>query len=103
MDLSLILLGENDEFLHEPGMFNHDEPIIETTETQSAPTSSKFDEDVNALRNHFGESRFQTGLSIEMTLAELLNIVPRQRRRSDAYTTLIKHLKDRYNITLTIK
>ncbi len=102
MDLSRILLGENDDFLHESGMVNRDEPIIETQEKPCAPSSSKFDEDIKALLNYIGESKFQTGLSIEITLAELLDIVPRQRRRTDAYTTLIKHLKNEYNIELKI-
>lgn len=102
MDLSRILLGENDDFLHESGMVNRDEPIIETQEKPCAPSSSKFDEDIKALRNYFGESKFQTGLSIEISLAELLDIVPRQRRRTDAYTTLIKHLKNEFEIELKI-
>lgn len=102
MDLSRILLGENDDFLHESGMVNRDEPIIETQEKPCAPSSSKFDEDVKALRKYIGESDFQTGLTIEITLAELLDIVPRQRRRTDAYTTLIKYLKNEFEIELII-
>ena len=101
MDLSRILLGENDDFLHESGMVNRDEPIIETQEKPCAPSSSKFDEDVKALRKYIGESDFQTGLTIEITLAELLDIVPRQRR-TDAYTTLIKYLKNEFEIELRI-
>lgn len=102
MDLSRILLGENDAFLHESGMVNRDEPIIETQEKPCASPSSKFDEDIKALRKYVGESDFQTGLTIEITLAELLDIVPRQRRRTDAYTTLIKHLKNEFEIELKI-
>lgn len=102
MDLSRILLGENDNFLHESVMVNRDEPIIETQEKPCAPPSSKFDEDIKAPRKYVGESDFQTGLTIEITLAELLDIVPRQRRRTDAYTTLIKHLKNEFEIELKI-
>lgn len=102
MDLSRILLGENDDFLHKSGMVNRDEPMIETPKEPCAAPSSKFDEDIKALLNYIGESKFQTGLTIEITLAELLDIVPRQRRRTDAYTTLIKHLKNEYNIELKI-
>lgn len=102
MDLSRILLGENDDFLHESGMVNRDESIIETQEKTCAPPSSKFDEDIKALRKYVGESDFQTGLTIEITLAELLDIVPRQRRRTDAYTTLTKHLKNEFEIELKI-
>lgn len=103
MDLSLILLGENDGFLHKVNKDNPNETEIEHIEKPCTTQSSKFDEDVKALRNYVGESDFQTGLTIEITLAELLDVVPRQRRRSDAYTTLIKHLKDSLGITLKIK
>lgn len=100
MDLSLILLGENDYFLHKSEKVNQDKP---RKEEPCAPQSAKFDDDIKALQDYIGESEFKTGLSIEMTLAELLKIIPRQRRRTDAYNTLIKHLKETMNITLTIK
>ena len=102
MDLSRILLGENDDFLHKSGMVNRDEPMIETPKEPCAAPSYKFYEDIKALLNYIGEPKFQTGLSIEITLAELLDIVPRQRRRTDAYTTLIKHLKNEFEIELKI-
>lgn len=63
----------------------------------------KFREDVSALTNYVGEAGFKSGLSIEVSLNELLGIVPRQRKRTDAYDTLVKYLKDELNITLTIK
>lgn len=103
MDLSRILLGENDDFLHKVEKTTPDETKIETPDKPCASQSSKFDDDVNALKDFVGESEFQTGLCIELTLSQLLDIVPRQRRRSDAYTTLIKHLKNEFDINLTIK
>lgn len=103
MDLSRILLGENDDFLHKmTEKTTPNETKIETPEKPCAPQSSKFDDDVKALRDFIGESEFQTGLCIEFTLSQLLDIVPRHRRRSDAYITLIKHLKDKYHINLKI-
>ncbi len=103
MDISQILLGENDAFLH------CKTPIIEednvTIEKESPEIKSKFDDDVAQLREHYNTESgccFLPGICIDMTLQELLSIVPRQRKRSDAYTTLIKHLKDKYDITLNI-
>lgn len=103
MDISQILLGENDAFLH------CNTPIIEevsiTIEKESPEIKSKFDDDVAQLREHYNTESgccFLPGICIDMTLQELLSIVPRQRKRSDAYTTLIKHLKDKYDITLNI-
>ena len=42
-------------------------------------------------------------LCIEITLKELLEICPRERRRTDAYTGLISFLKGKMGIILTIK
>lgn len=103
MDISQILLGENDAFLH------CNTPIIEedgiTIEKESPETKSKFDDDVARLKEHYNTESgccFLPGICIDITLSELLRIVPRQRRRTDAYTTLIKHLQDKYDITLNI-
>lgn len=104
MDLSRIILGEVDSFLHTVNIDNRKD-ILEAVQgkQEEAAQPSKFDNDIESLRNYVGESAFQTGLSIEITLAELLKIVPRNRRRSDAYNSLIRHLKENYNITLKIK
>lgn len=102
MDISQILLGENDAFLH------GNSPVIEKTDTPieqaSQEVSSKFDDDVARLKNHYTESGgcFLPGICIDLTLQELLSIVPRQRKRSYAYTTLINYLKNKFNITLKI-
>lgn len=104
MDLSRIILGEVDSFLHTVNIDNRKDILEAVQEKQEEATQpSKFDKDIESLRNYVGESDFQTGLSIEITLAELLKIVPRNRRRSDAYNSLIRHLKENYNITLKIK
>lgn len=63
----------------------------------------KFRDDIAALREYIGAEKFKSGLTIEVTLAELLGIVPRNRRRTDAYTALVKYLRDECQITLTIK
>lgn len=97
MELSQILLGENDGFLRGDASPN----VSVSDKTQAAPMP-QFELDVMALKSHVGESGFQSGLSIEITLPELLAIVPRKRRRADAYATLAKHLKKNYNITLSI-
>lgn len=63
--------------------------------------TSKYSDDIKALTEKYGE--FKTGLCIELDLSELLNIVPRERRRIDAYRGLISHLQEKYGVTLTIK
>lgn len=66
-------------------------------------TLEKFREDVEALVKYIGEDYFLFGLSIEVTLGELLAVVPRKRRRTEAYNALVNYLSDERNILLTIK
>lgn len=75
--------------------------VIEKSST-AKPIPEKYKKDIEALREKYGDS-FSTGFCIEVTLKELLEICPRERRRTDAYTGLISFLKGKLGITLTIK
>lgn len=68
----------------------------------SEKTNTKYKKDVEALRKRYGEN-FKTGLCIEITLKELLEICPRERKRTDAYTGLVSYLSKELGIKLTIK
>ena len=70
--------------------------VIEKTD------DDKYESDAEALRTKFGDS-FKSGVCIETTLKEMLELCPRERKRSDAYTGLVGHLKRNYGITLIIK
>lgn len=76
--------------------------VIEKSSSIAKPIPEKYEKDVEALRKKYGEN-FKTGLCIEITLKELLEICPRERRRTDAYTGLISFLKGKMGITLNIK
>lgn len=76
--------------------------VMEKSSTIAKPIPEKYKKDVEALRKRYGEN-FKTGLCIEITLKELLEICPRERRRTDAYTGLISFLKGKLGITLIIK
>lgn len=104
MDLSRIILGEVDSFLHTVNIDNRKDILEAVQEKQEeAAQPSKFDKDIESLRNYVGESDFQTGLSIEITLHEMLTIVPRERRRVDAFNSLAKYLREMMGINLTVK
>ena len=62
----------------------------------------KYQDDIETLRDMYGEN-FKTGLCIDLTLKEALEIIPRERARADAYIGLISFLKGKMGITLTIK
>ena len=62
----------------------------------------KFKDDIQKLQDYCGVE-LRSGLSIELELSELLEVVPRARRRKDAYDKLVKFLADEMNIKLMIK
>lgn len=61
----------------------------------------KFKNDIEALKKKYGES-FKSGLCINISLQEILMIIPKQRKRQDAYTGLISFLKSKMGIELNI-
>ena len=78
-------------------------PVVEeeiSSPSEPLPTS-RFDSDVEALQKKHG--KFETGLSIDETLQDLLVLCPRTRPRSDAYQGLVSYLKSEYGVTLNIK
>ena len=58
---------------------------------QSAPSPPSYDDpDMEVLAREYGE--LTDGKIIEATLSDLLRILPRSRRKSDAYNSLKKRL-----------
>lgn len=62
----------------------------------------KFKDDIQKLQDYCGVE-LRSGLCIEIELGELLEVLPRERRRKDAYDKLVKFLADEMNVQLTIK
>lgn len=58
------------------------------------------DAEINTLARYLGG--LQSGQRIEMTLHELLTVIPHKRRRADSYTALIRRLKADLNVDLVI-
>lgn len=65
-------------------------------------TPEKFEFDIFKLKLCVGEINFRQGLVIETSLSELLEICPRDRRRTDSYAALVKFLKEELEIELNI-
>lgn len=63
--------------------------------------SDKYDSDVKALKERY-RVEFETGVCIRIPLKEILEICPRERRKVDAYTGLVSHLKREYGVELVI-
>lgn len=75
-------------------------PPAETAKESEEPTAEeKLACDIQILQKHYGTLE---GLRIEITLQKLLTILPRIRRRADAYKGLISKLKRENNCNLII-
>ena len=73
--------------------------IINKENTVIVP--DKFRKDIEALENYTGR-KLESGLCIKVDLSELLTVIPRERKRTDAYNTLVQYLKDEFGIDLII-
>ncbi len=61
----------------------------------------KFQGDIEILQKRYGEE-FKTGLCIKLDLQRALEIMPKERKRIDAYNSLSKYLQENEGITLII-
>lgn len=61
----------------------------------------KFKDDIQKLQDYCGVE-LRSGLCIELELSELLEILPRERRRKNVYNKLVKCLADKMDIKLVI-
>lgn len=73
-------------------------PSVIVKKGSTEPIPEKYKKDIAALQEKYGN-----GLSISLTLKEALEIMPRNRRRVDAYKGLKNYLKREYGIELNIK
>ena len=78
-------------------------PSVSVEKDSSKPIPEKYKKDIAALQEKYGSLSSLTGLSISLTLKEALEIMPRERRRVDAYEGLKNYLKREYGIELIIK
>ena len=78
------------------------EPSVIVTKDSTKPIPEKYQRDIEALRQKYGDA-FKTGFCINLTLQEALSIMPRDRKRVDSYAGLISYLKREQGITPTIK
>ncbi len=76
-------------------------PDVNVNKENTIIVPDKFKEDIEALENYIGR-KLESGLCIKVDLSELLTVIPRNRKRTDAYKTLVKFLKDEFGIDLII-
>lgn len=76
-------------------------PDVIESKRNTVIVPEKFKADVEALEKYIGHS-LETGLCIKVDLAELLTVIPRERKRADAYNTLRRFLKNEFDVELII-
>lgn len=76
-------------------------PDVNINKANTVIVPDKFKEDIEALETYIGR-KLESGLCIKVDLSELLTVIPRERKRTDAYKTLVQYLKDEFGIELII-
>ena len=78
-----------------------DAHVTANNSTKEMVIPMRFQQDVQTLKEMYGD-RFLSGLCIELSLHDALSLLPRDRKRTDAYKTLQAWLSDTLNINLVI-
>lgn len=81
---------------------NKAEPDVIEEKTAEIKIPKKYQEDIESLKGIY-QGDFKTGLCINLTLQDALKILPRERKRVDAYRGLVSFLKEKMGIELNIK
>lgn len=81
---------------------NKAEPDVIEEKTAEIRIPKKYQEDIETLKGIY-QGDFKTGLCINLTLQNALKILPRERKRVDAYRGLVSFLKEKMGIELNIK
>lgn len=72
------------------------------TSAPSVKADDPYADDIHRLEDALNEGRpLDNGLCIDITLQDILQIIPRKRRRIDAYRGLVSRVK-KMGVTLTI-
>ena len=87
---------------HQEGRSDNALPNVIEEKESKVIIPEKFKDDVERLESYCG-IELKSGFCIEIELSELLEILPRERRRKDSYDKLVKFLEAEMNIKLIIK
>ena len=87
---------------HQEGRSDNALPNVIDEKESKVIIPEKFKDDIERLESYCGVE-LKSGFCIELELNELLEILPRARRRKDSYDKLVKFLAEEMNIKLNIK
>lgn len=83
------------------GSNRQDSTTPDVIDQKSSIITKKYKDDIEALQSKYGDA-FKTGLCIRISLKEILELCPRERRRIDAYRGLASYLEKNWKIELKI-
>ena len=86
---------------HQEGRSDNALPNVIDEKESKVIIPEKFKDDIQKLQKYCGVE-LRSGLCIEIELSELLEILPRERRRKDAYDKLVKFLAEDIYVQLMI-
>lgn len=78
---------------------NSSKPTVAICQEDKPKTNEKYKTEIQALTDYIGEE-LKSGVCIDVELSQLLQIIPKERKRVDSYNGLVNHLK---NIGVTLK
>ena len=97
--LNLLRIASEERVLSTPRSREEDDKVAPHVIVEDATEINEMDKELKVLSGVYGE--LYEGKIINVTLQNLLSLLPRTRKRSDAYRGLISKLK-RKGVTLSI-
>lgn len=62
----------------------------------------QFEDEIRALCAYAGLSELTKGMTLQLSLSEILDIIPKARRRTDSYRQLVSFLHDEMGVNLVL-
>ena len=76
-------------------------PDVNGRKANTVIIPAKFKDDIKALEDYAGR-KLESGVCIKVDLAELLTVIPKERRRADAYNALVQFMRNELGVDLII-
>lgn len=92
----------NDQTVEDSSQLKY--PILnpESLKPRKIIISDQFKSDASSLCEYAKITELSPGMTVNITLQEILKIIPRKRPRIDSYNTLVRYLKEQIGVELII-
>lgn len=93
------------DYMNVSTLRNHDEDnsASQSHRSESPKTpQGKYNEEIKSLSLYAGVNDLNKGMTIKITLQEILKIIPKKRPRIDSYMSLVRYLHEFFDVELII-